>query len=70
MVNPSISVIIPVYNAGKFLAETLEAIRNQTFNDFEVICVNDGLFCGRFIQEKQNCCVFCMESVKNKEDVR
>ena len=42
MENPSISVIVPVYNAGNFLTETLEAIRKQTFKDFEVICINDG----------------------------
>ncbi len=40
--NPLISVIIPVYNAGNFLEYTLEAIKNQTFKNFEVICVNDG----------------------------
>ncbi len=37
-----ISIIIPCYNVGKFLSETLESILAQTFRDFEVICVNDG----------------------------
>ncbi|MDO5397162.1 MAG: glycosyltransferase family 2 protein [bacterium] len=37
-----ISVIIPVYNAEKYLAETLDSVLNQTFADFEVIAVNDG----------------------------
>ena len=37
-----ISVIIPVYNAEKYLLLTLRSIFNQTFKDFEVICVNDG----------------------------
>lgn len=37
-----ISVIIPVYNAEKYLAETLDSVLNQTFTDFEVIAVNDG----------------------------
>lgn len=36
------SIIIPVYNVEKYLAESLNSIRNQTFGDFEVICVNDG----------------------------
>lgn len=37
-----ISVIIPVYNVEKYLKECLDTILNQTFSDFEVICVNDG----------------------------
>lgn len=37
-----ISVIIPVYNTEKYIKECLDSIANQTFNDFEVICVNDG----------------------------
>lgn len=36
-----ISVIIPVYNAESFLAETLDSIQNQSLGDFEVICVDD-----------------------------
>ncbi len=39
---PVVSVIIPVYNAGKFLHRCLDCVLNQTFTDFEVICVNDG----------------------------
>lgn len=37
-----ISVIIPAYNAEKYLVETLESIINQTLDDYEVIVVNDG----------------------------
>lgn len=37
-----ISVIIPIYNAERFLKECLESVRNQSFRDFEVLCVNDG----------------------------
>lgn len=39
---PLISVIIPAYNAEKYLAECLESVKNQTFSDFEVIIVNDA----------------------------
>lgn len=39
---PKISVIIPVYNAEKYLRECLESVINQTFKDIEIICVNDG----------------------------
>lgn len=37
-----ISIIIPVYNAQKYLEECLYSILNQNFKDFEVIMVNDG----------------------------
>ena len=37
-----ISIIIPVYNVDKYLRACLDSIINQTFTDFEVICVNDG----------------------------
>lgn len=39
---PIISVIMPVYNAEAYLSETIRSIQDQTFSDFEVICVNDG----------------------------
>ena len=39
---PKISVIIPVYNVEKFLKRCLDSVLAQTFQDFEVICVNDG----------------------------
>lgn len=37
-----LSIIIPVYNVENYLSRCLESILNQTFNDFEIICVNDG----------------------------
>lgn len=37
-----ISVIIPVYNTGKFLTKCLESIMNQNFKDIEILVVNDG----------------------------
>lgn len=39
---PLVSVIIPVYNGEKTIRETLESVLNQTFQDFEVIIINDG----------------------------
>ncbi len=39
---PEISVIIPVYNAEKYLRACLDSVLTQTFRDFECICVNDG----------------------------
>ena len=39
---PKISVIMPVYNGGKFIEESIRSILNQTFKDFEFIIINDG----------------------------
>lgn len=39
---PEISVIVPVYNTGKYLARCVESILAQTFTDFELILVDDG----------------------------
>lgn len=37
-----ISIIIPVYNASKYLRQCIYSILSQSFNDFELILVNDG----------------------------
>lgn len=37
-----VSVIIPVYNSEKYLAECIESILNQDYTDIEIILVNDG----------------------------
>ena len=39
---PKISIIIPVYNMEKYLKDCLDSVVNQTMNDIEIICVNDG----------------------------
>lgn len=39
---PEISIIIPVYNGEKYLAETLQSILSQTFSSYEIIIVDDG----------------------------
>lgn len=38
----TVSVIIPAYNAEKYIKKCLSSLQNQTFTDFEVIVVNDG----------------------------
>jgi glycosyltransferase involved in cell wall biosynthesis len=40
--NHKVSVIIPVYNSGEFLEESLESVLNQTYSDIEIIAINDG----------------------------
>ena len=37
-----ISVVIPIYNASEFLDDAFDCLLNQTFIDFELLCVNDG----------------------------
>lgn len=39
---PLISVIIPIYNVDRYLKECLDSVINQTFEDIEIICINDG----------------------------
>lgn len=39
---PFFSVLIPVYNAANFLQFTLNSVYNQTFQDFEIIAIDDG----------------------------
>jgi glycosyltransferase involved in cell wall biosynthesis len=39
---PAVSVVVPAYNVSRFIAEALESVFAQTFEDFEVIVVNDG----------------------------
>ena len=39
---PQVSVIVPVYNAEKYLSECVDSILNQTIADLECILVNDG----------------------------
>lgn len=41
-INPKISVIIPVYNASKFLHESIPSVLKQSLKEIELICVNDG----------------------------
>lgn len=39
---PLLSIIVPVYNSGKYLRQCLESILHQSFKNFEVLVVNDG----------------------------
>ena len=67
--NPKISIIVPVYNVEKFLAECLDSILSQSFGDFEVLLVNDASedgsreICERYA--KQDARIRILENEKN-----
>lgn len=42
MAQPKLSVIIPVYNAEKYLRRCLNSVLEQSFSNLEILCVNDG----------------------------
>lgn len=42
MKNPRISVVLPVYNAEKFISKSLSSILEQTYKNFELLVINDG----------------------------
>ena len=39
---PLISIIVPVYNTEKYLEKCIESVLNQSFQDYEIILINDG----------------------------
>ena len=39
---PKVSIIIPVYNAEKYIEKCLNSVLNQTLENIEIICINDG----------------------------
>ena len=42
MKNPTVSVVVPTYNYGRFLDEAIQSVLDQTFKDFELIIVDDN----------------------------
>ena len=42
VINPKISIIVPIYNVEKYLRECLDSLIHQTLKEIEIICVNDG----------------------------
>lgn len=42
MSSPAISIVLPCYNAHRYLAQALDSVRAQTWRDFEIILIDDG----------------------------
>jgi glycosyltransferase involved in cell wall biosynthesis len=42
--NPRVTVLMPAYNAGKYIAAAIQSALDQTFADFELLIVDDGSF--------------------------
>jgi len=71
MKNPKVSVVIPVFNMEKFIAEALDSAISQTYKNTEIICVDD---CSTDNSEKiiksyikKNPTVFYMKLKKTQE---
>lgn len=62
MKEPEISVIVPVYNAEKYLGRCIESVLCQTYKDFELILVNDG--------SKDSSLSICREYEKRDERIK
>ena len=42
MMNPLISIVIPVFNAEKYIKQCIDSVLAQTYDNYEIIIVNDG----------------------------
>jgi len=40
--NPKVTVLMPAYNAGKYIGEAIASVLEQSFTDFELLIINDG----------------------------
>ena len=40
--NPKVSIVIPVYNGSNYLKDAIDSALSQTYNNLEIIVVNDG----------------------------
>ena len=39
---PKVSIIVAVYNVEKYLRQCLDSLVNQSLQDIEILCINDG----------------------------
>lgn len=60
--NPKLSIIVPVYNVEKYLEKCIISILEQTFEDFELILINDG--------STDNCGAICDDFAKQDNRIK
>lgn len=67
VVMPKVSVIMPAYNAEKYIGEAIESILTQTYSDFEFIIINDGSVDGteKIINSYKDARIIYMANEKN-----
>ena len=65
---PKVSIIIPVYNVDKYLADCLDSVINQTLKEVEIICVNDGSMDSSASILKQYSCDYTNITIINQEN--
>lgn len=62
MINPLISVIVPVYKVERYLKQCVDSILNQSFSNFELILVDDG--------SPDSCPIICDEYAKQDKRIK
>lgn len=66
--HPKVTIIVPIYNAEKWLSQCIESILNQTFKNFELLLINDGSsdtsgkMCNEYLQKDARIRVYHTEN--------
>ena len=66
---PKISIIVPVYNAEKYLHRCINSILEQSFKDFELLLINDGskdnsgTICEQYVEKDSRVRIFHIENI-------
>ena len=59
--NPLISIIVPIYNSEKYLTKCLDSLQKQTYENIEVILVDDG--------SRDDSAIICKKYCSNNENI-